>query len=65
MSITETMINKGKKKPKLGTGGRFAVLKAKLAEKGARNPEALAAYIGRKKYGIKKMASLSAKERNK
>ena len=48
-------------KAKLGTGKRFASLKSKLAKKGAKNPGALAAYIGRKKYGAKKMAKLAAK----
>lgn len=46
----------------LGQGGRFAALKKKLGSKpGITNPGALAAYIGRKKYGAKKFASLSAK----
>lgn len=35
----------------LGSGGRFAALKKKLAKKGASDPAALAASIGRKKYG--------------
>ena len=47
------------KQPKLGTGARFAKLKKKLGAKGARNPGALAAFIGRKKYGNKKFAALS------
>jgi hypothetical protein len=47
-------------KAKLGQGGRFAALKQELANKGANNPGALAAYIGRKKYGASKMAKLSA-----
>jgi len=46
---------------KLGSGKRFAALKNKLAKKGAKNPGALAAYIGRKKYGAKKFAVLSKK----
>ena len=49
-----------KKKPKLGSGKRFAQLKDKLGHKGADNPAALAAWIGRKKYGAKKFSSLSA-----
>ncbi len=49
------------KSMKLGGGGRFAALKSKLGKQGASNPGALAAYIGRKKYGTKKFASLSAK----
>ncbi len=51
-------------KAKLGSGARFKALKNKLAKKpGITNPGALAAYIGRKKYGKKKFASLSAKGR--
>ncbi len=46
-------------KPKLGSGKRFSMLKKKLAAKGAYNPGALAAFIGRKKYGAKKFAKLS------
>lgn len=52
---------KATKKPKLGTGARFRQLTSKLASKGAKNPKALAAYIGRKKFGAKKFAKLSAK----
>lgn len=48
-------------KAKLGTGARFSALSKKLAAKGAKNPKALAAWIGRKKYGAKKFAKLSAK----
>lgn len=46
-------------KPTLGSGKRFAQLKSKLAAKGATNPGALAAFIGRKKYGNKKMTAMS------
>lgn len=49
-----------KRLAKLGSGARFASLKEKLAKKGAKKPGALAAWIGRKKFGAKKMASLSA-----
>lgn len=49
---------------KLGTGARFAALKAKLGKReGVTNPGALAAYIGRKKYGAHKMAVWAAKGR--
>lgn len=48
-----------KVKGKLGSGERFARLKKHLAEKGAKDPGALAAYIGREKYGQKKMTDLS------
>lgn len=56
---------KPNKKAPLGQGGRFAALKKSLGAKGASDPGALAAYIGRKKYGAKKMASMSAKGRKK
>lgn len=52
-------------KGKLGTGERFGRLKGALQKRGAENPGALAAYIGRKKYGNKKMAAMSAKNRGK
>lgn len=45
---------------KLGSGARFKSLTKKLAAKGVTNPPALAAWIGRKKYGAKKMAGMSA-----
>ena len=51
-------------KAKLGSGARFAKLKSKLASRGARNPGALAAYIGRRAYGRKRFAALGAKGRS-
>jgi hypothetical protein len=48
-------------KPKLGSGARFKALESKLASRpGVTNPAALAASIGRVKYGSEKMAKLSA-----
>lgn len=47
--------------PKLGSGKRFTMLTKKLAAKGAENPKALAAYIGRKKYSKSKFQKLAAK----
>lgn len=52
-------------KPRLGSGKRFKQLSEELDKKGASDPDALAAAIGRKKYGTKKMAKLSAKGRAK
>lgn len=53
-------------KAKLGSGARFAALKKTLgARKGVTNPGALAAFIGRKKYGASKMAKMSAAGRKK
>src|SRR5260370_8448146 len=47
--------------PKLGTGKRFAQLKSSLAAKGAHDPGALAAYIGRRKFGKAKFAKIPPK----
>ena len=45
----------------LGQGGRFAALKAKIAAKGnVRDPGAVAAAIGRKKYGKVRFQRLAA-----
>jgi hypothetical protein len=52
-----------KKSMRPGGGGRFAKLKGQLARKGVNDPGALAAVIGRKRYGAKKMAAFSAKGR--
>lgn len=49
------------KSTKLGGGGRFAMLMAKAAKNGAKNPAAVAAKAGRKKLGAKKMAQLAVK----
>lgn len=49
---------KAKKKP-LGEGSRFAAVAKIVAVSGAHNPEAVAAAIGRRKYGNKKMAKLA------
>lgn len=46
--------------PKLGTGARFTKLSGQLAAKGATDPGALAAYIGRKKFGKKRFTKLAA-----
>ncbi len=48
-------------KAPLGEGGRFAALKSKLSKQpGITNPGALAASIGRKKYGAKRMNKMAA-----
>jgi hypothetical protein len=56
------------KKPKLGSGKRFKILANKIAKNSdIDNPAAVAASIGRKKYGAKKMAKMAAvgKKRHK
>lgn len=58
---------KAKKTP-LGSGKRFAAVKASAKASGAENPGAVAASVGRKKHGAKKMAKLAAagkKRKNK
>lgn len=51
------------KKAKLGSGARFKAVEESAAKSGARDPAAVAAAAGRKKYGSKKMGELSAKGR--
>lgn len=53
------------KSTKLGMGGRFAMVMAAAKKGGAKNPAAVAAAIGRKKYGAKKMTSMAAKGRKR
>lgn len=51
---------------KLGTGARFKALKEKVGKKkGVKSPGAVAAFIGRKKYGKKKFQALAAAGRKK
>ena len=51
------------KKAKLGSGVRFKKLANKMAREGVDDPDAVAASIGRKKYGNKKMTSMAEKGR--
>jgi hypothetical protein len=53
-----------KQKP-VGEGSRFAAIEKAAAAGGMRNPGAVAAAIGRKKYGKKKMQAMAAKGRQK
>jgi len=55
------------KTSKPGQGKRFAALSGKLSAEGysEKSSKAIAASIGRKKYGAKKMAKFSAKGRSK
>lgn len=47
--------------PRLGSGKRFKALANKFAHKGINNPGALAAKIGREKYGKQKFQKLASK----
>ena len=53
------------RKAKASGGGRFQELKESLSKKGVKGPGALAASIGRKKYGANKMAKMAAAVRKR
>ena len=46
-------------KGKLGAGGRFKAIEEKAKKYGAENPEAVAAAVGRKKWGKKKFQAMA------
>lgn len=48
-----------------GEGSRFAAVKKAAAAGGARDPGAVAAAIGRRKFGAKRFAQMAAKGRRK
>lgn len=47
-------------KAKLGSGARFKAIENKAAASGAKNPAAVAAAAGIKKYGVKKMEKMAS-----
>ncbi|CAB4129441.1 hypothetical protein UFOVP115_15 [uncultured Caudovirales phage] len=49
------------KKPALGQGGRFKAIEEQAKKSGAKNPAAVAAAAGIKKYGEKNMVKLEQK----
>jgi hypothetical protein len=53
------------KSMKLGGGGRFAKVEAEARAHGARDPAAVAAAVGRKKYGQAKMTSMATAGRKR
>lgn len=52
-------------KSRLGSGKRFKALVKKLGARGVRDPKALAAWIGRKRYGAAKMAKMASAGRKR
>lgn len=56
---------KAAKGTKPGTGKRFGIMIKALAMKGARKPKALAAWIGRRKYGKAGMAKMAVAGRKR
>jgi hypothetical protein len=59
------MAKRTTKKARLGSGRRFKTLRGKLARKGVRDPDALAASIGRKSVGKAKFQKLAARGRKR
>lgn len=55
---------RAKKKP-VGEGSRFKAVEKSAKASGARNPAAVAAAVGRKKYGKKRMQRMAAAGRRK
>lgn len=51
--------DKAEKTSKLGSGTRFKAIEKSAKASGAKNPAAVAAAAGRKKYGAKKMTKLA------
>jgi hypothetical protein len=52
-------------RPRLGSGERHRQLSAKLKKRGARNPDALAAWVGRRKFGKARYQQLAARGRRR
>ncbi len=50
---------------RLGSGRRFRSLERQLARRGARDPAALAAWIGRRKYGKRRFQSMATAGRRR
>lgn len=71
LTFAQGMMESGAKKDEkdpmeLGKGGRFKALVAKFKARGdVKDPEALAAKIGQRKYGAKKMAKWGAAEKKR
>ena len=62
---TRKAYQKAAKKYRPGEGGRFKALTEAVKAGGAKVPEAVAAAIGRKKYGKKKFQRMAAKGRRR
>ena len=62
---TRKAAQRATKTAKLGTGKRFAAVEAAAEAGGARDPGAVAAMAGRKKFGAKKMGKMAAAGRKR
>ena len=66
MTAAEQKQKTAQRTAKLGSGERFAALKESIAEKGnVRNPGAVAAMIGRRKFGKERFQKLAAAGRKR
>ena len=63
--LTDLTKSSANTKAKLGSGARFKALSGKLENKGATNPDALAAWIGNKKWGKDRMHKMAMEGRKK
>ena len=64
LKVAKAAYRKAKKKP-LGEGSRFKAMARVAKAAGAKDPKAVAAMIGRRRYGAKKMAKMAAAGRKK
>lgn len=62
---TRKKAEKVEKTSKLGSGARFKAIEAEAKASGARNPAAVAASAGRKKYGKTKMTKMATAGRRR
>ena len=58
-------VSKMAKEAKLGSGSRFKKVEEEAKKSGAKNPAAVAAAVGMKKYGVKKMEAMAQKGKKK
>jgi hypothetical protein len=61
LKVAEKNYAQAKANSKPGAGPRFAAMEKLMAAKGMKNPGAVAATIGRKKYGAEKFKNMAAK----
>lgn len=64
-TAAEKAYEQAKKTSKPGEGKRFEALSEALEAKGAKNPKALASWIGRRKYGKERFQAMAAVGRRK
>lgn len=63
--LIRKFVRNNPRKPRLGSGARFAAVERSARAGGARDPAAVAAAVGRAKYGKQRMAQLAAAGRRR